>query len=109
MLKQHSRMSQEAAVDLLERDIWSDGRDMRGYPAALLRRYLNGEVTLEVCVGYKNGDALKWVAVDMLYYIERTAAFVQKKYGRSDAENGSELQVRRGPVVHRRAHVQGVG
>jgi hypothetical protein len=82
-------MSPEAAVDRLEKHIWSDGRNMRDYPAKLLQRYLDGEVVMEVCVGYKNGYALKWVKVDMVYYIERAADFVRRAYGEEHAENGS--------------------
>jgi hypothetical protein len=65
---------------------------MRDYPAKLLQRYLDGEVSMEVCVGYKNGYALKWVKVDMVYYIGRAADFVRRAYGHEEAkhaENGS--------------------
>ena len=90
MAKQYLNLSQKEAVDHLEANIWSDGRDMHGYPAEVTNRYLGGETTLDVCVGYASGYAVQFVQVDMLYYIERVAAFVQKAYGYERAERAEQ-------------------
>jgi hypothetical protein len=69
------------AIDALQ-DIWTDGRDMRDYPATLLQRYLDGETEIDICVSHVPPQ---WVRIDMLYYIERAAVFVLKHYGRKHA------------------------
>jgi hypothetical protein len=84
MEKQYAQMTQRRAVDVLAKTIWSDGREMHDYPAVLMQRYLDGEMTVDVCVHY---NPQQFVRVDMVYYIKRAAAFVRKAYGYERAEH----------------------